>query len=69
MVMQGETISTGAPDVCPNCGKKVKLEIVMSPAGFYIGTMCKCGPYSRESGYYKTRELAELALLTNFYHR
>jgi hypothetical protein len=27
-----------------------------------VGTQCECGPYSRESGYYRTYEEAESAL-------
>lgn len=59
MTLPGETISTGASDIC--CGAKLELEVLQSAAGWYIGTMCdKCGPYSRESvEYYGDRETAE----------
>lgn len=33
-----------------------------SPAGFYIGTWCDCGPYSRESGYFRTLDMARAIL-------
>lgn len=59
---QGETIHTGAPDTCADCGKKPELEVLRSNAGFYVGTQCDCGPYSRESDYYPTREAGEQAL-------
>ena len=32
-------------------------------------TYCHCGPYTRESGYYPSRELAEAALQTGAYGR
>ena len=62
MVLPKETIASGAPDVCVDCKVKLKLEIMMSGGGYYIGTQCECGPYSRESEYYKTREQAKMAL-------
>ena len=73
MVMQGETIQTGASSECPNCGREMPLQVCHSNAGYYIGTMCcldvdtfeelgHCQPYSRESGYYKSKEEAQAAL-------
>lgn len=59
MVMKGETIKTGASAVC-DCGVKLKLEVLHSGAGYYIGTACNyCGPWSRESGYYPNAESAQ----------
>lgn len=64
MALPGETLSTGAPMTCPDCGKDVSLlRVLHSAAGYYIGTRCDCGPYSRESGYYKTPKQASDALL------
>ncbi len=60
--MQGETIATGAPDTCPDCGTKLVVSVHHSAAGFYLGTVCRCGPYSRESGYYQTKAEAQTAL-------
>ncbi len=57
----GETIATGAAKTCSDCGVTPKLQVCKSNA-YYIGTYCDCGPYSRESDYYDTRELAEKAL-------
>ena len=65
----GETIATGAASTCEDCNKKMKNEVMFSAAGHYIGTWCKCGPYSRESGYYDTRELAEAALKKGGFER
>jgi hypothetical protein len=65
-MLPGETILSGAPETCPDCGVFVlPFEVLESGAGFYIGTMCNDGPYSRESGYFPTREEAETALATN----
>ena len=38
-----------------------KLDVYGS-GGYYIGTYCACGPYTRESGYYRNRELAQADL-------
>lgn len=58
-MLPGETILSGADDKCPDCGKPMPFEVLRSNAGFYIGTWCPCsGPYSRETGYYRTREEA-----------
>jgi hypothetical protein len=44
-------------------------EVLRSAAGYYIGTQCECGPYSRESGYYRTYEEAESALNSGSFFR
>ena len=69
MTLPGETITTGAPDACPECHKKLKLEVLQSAAGYYIGTWCDCGPYSRESGYYPNRETAQGVLDNGIFSR
>jgi hypothetical protein len=62
MTIQGETILTGAPSVC--CGVNLKFEVLRSAAGYYIGTACpRCGPYSRESNYFISRQEAEDTLV------
>lgn len=58
-MIPGETIATGAPSTCPDCNTKLVNQVLRSNAGHYIGTVCHCGPYSRESGYYPTREAAQ----------
>ena len=66
----GETIQTGAAKTCPKCGICPGFEVLRSGGGYYyIGTMCNCGPYSRESGYCKTREEAEISLKNKTYGR
>jgi non-ribosomal peptide synthetase component E (peptide arylation enzyme) len=61
-MLPGETIATGAPSTCADCLKDLKNEVLRSAAGYYIGTLCDCGPYTRESGYYRTEEEAQRAL-------
>lgn len=69
-MLPGETIASGASDTC-DCGTKMVNRVLKSNAGFYVGTACDaaCGPWSRESGYYDTRELAQKALDTNTFGR
>lgn len=62
MVVSKETILTGAESICPDCKTVLKPNVLHSAAGFYIGTWCECGPYSRESGYFKTRKEADKEL-------
>lgn len=64
-MLYGETLHTGAPMECvdedlhPGEPKALVYEVCMSAAGYYWGTYCPvCGPYSRESEYYATREEA-----------
>lgn len=48
---------------CVDCGSKLPFKVLSSAAGYYIGTFCNCcGPYSRDSGYFATKEEAEAAL-------
>ena len=58
-VIAGETVG-GSPSTTCDCGTEMPLAVQQSGAGYYLGYFCpKCGPYSRESGYYRTREEAE----------
>jgi hypothetical protein len=61
MVMPRETVKGGAPATCPECNRTVVPEVLHSPAGYYVGTMCGCGPYSRESTYFATEPAAAQA--------
>jgi hypothetical protein len=62
IMIPGETILNGADAVCPDCHVAPPFEVHRSAAGYYIGTYCNCGPWSRESEYFKTREEAVKAL-------
>jgi len=57
-MMNGETITSGAAAKCSDCGVELDLKVMHSGGGFYLGTECHCGPYSRESGYFGTHEEA-----------
>lgn len=65
MALPEETIHLGASPYC--CQKSpLELKVLRSNAGYYIGTWCpNCGPYSRESHYYGTKEEAQHALTNN----
>lgn len=58
-MLPGETIVSGGNPQCEDCGINVKLDVYHSGGGYYIGSFCNCGPYSRESDYYSTYEEAE----------
>lgn len=46
-----------------DCGRSLPLKVCQSAAGYYLGYECSdCGPYSRETGYYVTRQEAEADL-------
>jgi len=68
MVMQGETITRGASNVC-DCGTELKFEVLHSNGGYYIGTTCRnkscefyLHPNSRESDYWRKKIDATKAL-------
>jgi hypothetical protein len=69
VVLQGETLSSGGKPICDECKKEVQLQVCKSFAGYYIGTYCDCGPYSRESDYYPTKEVAEKWLALGGFER
>jgi hypothetical protein len=41
---------------CADCAQVLVPRVLRSGAGFYIGTFCHCGPYSRESPYMSETE-------------
>ena len=62
MTLPGECVND-VQTICMECGTTLDLQVLSSAAGYYIGFMCpECGPYSRESGYFRDREQAETAL-------
>lgn len=67
-MMPGETLRNGAPNTCPDCKTRLVPKVMRTNA-YYIGTECECGPYSRESEYFKTQEEAEKALKGLIYGR
>ena len=69
MTLPNETITTGAEPRCPDCQRMPRLDVHRSGAGYYVGSWCRCGPYSRESGYYPTRAAAAAALASGAYGR
>jgi hypothetical protein len=69
MVLPGETIALGASPRCSDCGVMPPIKVHRSAAGYYIGTWCACGPYSRESGYYASADQARGALVRGDYGR
>jgi hypothetical protein len=61
MAFKGELKGLGT--ITCTCGEDLPLKVCQSAAGFYLGHVCnKCGPYSRETGYFPTREIAEAEL-------
>ena len=67
MALPGEITGnrTGQFHKC-SCGEQLPLEVLRSNAGYYIGYFCpQCGPWSRESGYFRTREEAQTELENN----
>jgi hypothetical protein len=59
MTMPGETVDA-EETICCECKEVLKIGVYRSAAGYYIGFFCpNDGPYSRESGYYGSREEAE----------
>lgn len=61
-MIPGETIIDSGVEQCADCGAALKLSVCKSAAGWYLGTMCYCGPYSRESDYYASEEEARADL-------
>jgi hypothetical protein len=55
---------------CVDCETPLKIKVLSSAAGYYLGFLCpQCGPYSRESGYFKSKFDAALALESGSYGR
>jgi ribosomal protein L37AE/L43A len=69
MTLPGECVND-VETTCVECGEHMKIQVCRSAAGYYVGFWCdRCGPYSRESGYYPTAEAAQKALDTDNYYR
>ncbi|MDO8971437.1 MAG: hypothetical protein Q7U74_12160 [Saprospiraceae bacterium] len=62
MALPGECINE-TQTVCMECSTALTIQVLSSAAGYYIGFFClECGPYSRESGYFHSRDEAETVL-------
>ena len=57
VMLDGQTIAKGANQTCQTCGKDVEFG-VFNTVYWYIGTKCDCGPYSRDTFYFKSQYLA-----------
>lgn len=57
--MAGEKELVGLDPITCNCNTVLPLQVCRSGAGYYLGHYCpRCGPYSRETGYFSKREIA-----------
>lgn len=72
-MIPGETLASRPSTeyhACLDCGNLMVPKVLYSNAGWYIGTCCdRCGPYSRESGYYPTADAAHNALAAGSFSR
>ena len=69
MTLPGECVNS-INTTCHECGTELNIGVQKSAAGYYVGFFCpECGPYSRESSYYRSHEEAEKALSKGTYAR
>jgi hypothetical protein len=62
MALEGEITGGHSTTTC-ECGKLLPLMVCHSAAGYYIGYFCPyCGPYGRESSYFRSEPLAKAYL-------
>jgi hypothetical protein len=61
-MLDRETIMSGGSPYCTHCCNFAKFGIYESGAGFYVGSYCACGPFSRESCYYANETHVKIAL-------
>jgi len=65
MALPGECVRDKST-TCTDCGTHLELEVLHSSAGYYLGFFCpNCGPYSRETPYYKNEDVAQSRLNTD----
>ena len=68
-MLPGETTGGALHRTCEDCDRLLPIMVCRSNAGYYIGYQCKvCGPYGRETGYFKEKEEADEAL-KNWLHQ
>lgn len=58
-MLSGETVNADTNHKCGDCGNVRGPMVLRSAAGHYIGFLCDCGPYSRETDYYKDKAAAD----------
>ena len=64
----GETVNDRTT-VCA-CGETLTIAVQKKGLHYYVGYECSnCGPYSKESNYFDTREGAERALETGMFDK
>ena len=69
LMLPGECVNDTVT-TCLECKTTLTTRVLTSAAGYYLGFRCpSCGPYSRESGYFPSRESAERALESGSYGR
>ncbi|MFH1983206.1 MAG: hypothetical protein ABIL58_15290 [Pseudomonadota bacterium] len=69
MTLPGECVNE-VRTLCCECQSVMDIGVQRSAAGYYVGFFCPCcGPYSRESGYYRSFEEAQEALDSGLYWR
>jgi hypothetical protein len=69
MTLPGECVRD-VETSCVECGAHLEIQVCKSMAGYHVGFWCgRYGPYSRESGYYRSHEDAEEALNRGTYAR
>jgi hypothetical protein len=47
---------------CDTCDTDLEPQVMSTAGGYYVGTKCKCGPFSRESNYYASEAEAKEVL-------
>ena len=61
MALEGALKGLGGAEC--NCGLVLVLQLLQSPAGYYLGHLCnRCGPWSRETGYYRSGMVGAMEL-------
>jgi hypothetical protein len=68
-MLPGECVGS-LTETCFDCRSEMEIRVLKSARGHYLGFLCpKCGPYSRESGYFMNEDAAKWALVSGAYHR
>ena len=64
-MLTGECTGGKQSTLC-DCGEVLPLQMMQSNAGYYLGYFCtKCGPYGRETAYYKDERELQKAFCNN----